>query len=597
MSKTITTLILAMLAILTGTAQSVFYVSNSTGDDSYPGTSWSQAFKTIQPALNAAATAAGTDGASEVWIAQGTYILTAQLAMKDRVSVYGGFVGNENLLSQRSTDPSLTILDGNHTNRIMYQTAAFKVPVIWSCFTIQNGYFQEATTTGAIGGGAAVIRANTTIENCIIKDNTANLNGGGVYIYGGGLLLNCVIEGNTIFRESNTRQLGGGVYINNNGGGTGKVESCIFKNNHSQTLESADSYSRGGGLYTNGGDAINCIFIDNTAHTGGGLYAYSSDQAGASNIINCKFYNNVAANRGGGIYTSTLSYEKTIYNTIVNCIVANNTSKNDHGGGIYATGRTDNTNTYANRIINTTIVRNTTEKIPTIEQPDTAYAGVYSSQGSFFMNSIIWGNEVTAATGKKQFFQKSYKYARFVNCAIQDLVDPDDFDGLDTAFTVRTGLISLTADNSTVAFKNPSAIAGKDGAGWETADWTITNASVCTNAGVLSYSDELDGTFAASAPILDINGVERGTSPSIGATEEVVVDGIRNVLNNHSIYIYGNDIITSTTGVIKVYNMSGLEVIRKRTFGKISVDLISGIYIVLLTDDFGNNTIQKIQVK
>lgn len=590
------TTMMAVCFSLLGYANSVFYVSASSGSDSNDGTTWAQAFKSLQPALNAAAKVAGTTSTAELWVAQGTYTVSTQLAMKDGVSVYGGFVGNETALSSRSTDPSLTIIDGGLVCRIMYQSAAFKTPIVWSGFTIQNGYFEEATTTGAIGGGALVIRLNTTIENCIIKNNSSNINGGGVYIYGGGLLLNCTLEGNKIIRGDNTRQLGGGAYINNNSGGKGKVENCLFKNNHSQTIATADSYSRGGGIYTNGGDVINCVFIDNSAHTGGGIYAYSSDIAGASNVINCKFFNNVAASRGGGIYTSTLSFDKSIYCSIVNALVANNTAIGDNGGGIYATGRTDNVNTYANRIINCTVVRNSSEKIPGVEEEDAAYAGVYSSQGTFFMNNIIWGNEVKEATVKKQFFQKSYKYARFINCAIQDLINPDDFEGQDTTYTVRSGLIALSADNSQVMFKNASAGAGKDGAGWETANWTITNLSLCANAGLLSYSDELDGVFSANAPTHDIAGIARGTNPSIGAYEEVLVDGLKNVANNHSINVINKEIITSTAGIIRVFSLSGSELIRKNTNGKISTDLNLGIYVVLFTDEFGMNSIKKVQI-
>lgn len=91
-------LVVAALCAVPQVAQSQVFVSpdgdNTTGD------SWAAAYTSIQ---------AGIDDADaldeEVWVAGGAY--AESLTMRDGVSIYGGFAGNEIQRSER--DPALNV--------------------------------------------------------------------------------------------------------------------------------------------------------------------------------------------------------------------------------------------------------------------------------------------------------------------------------------------------------------------------------------------------------------------------------------------------------------------------------------------------------
>jgi hypothetical protein len=88
----------------------IWYVKwNASGANN--GTSWANAFTSLQSAL---AVAASPDN---IWVAQGTYKPgTTRLdtfEMVDGVQIYGGFAGTETLFSQRNPALHPTILSGD----------------------------------------------------------------------------------------------------------------------------------------------------------------------------------------------------------------------------------------------------------------------------------------------------------------------------------------------------------------------------------------------------------------------------------------------------------------------------------------------------
>ncbi len=99
-------LFLAITISLFAQTPQVYYVNNqnaASGD----GTSWGEAFVTLQEALDVA------EGPSEIWVAQGTYHPTStydlddqderhrHFRMKNGVTIYGGFLGTETNHEQR----------------------------------------------------------------------------------------------------------------------------------------------------------------------------------------------------------------------------------------------------------------------------------------------------------------------------------------------------------------------------------------------------------------------------------------------------------------------------------------------------------------
>ena len=166
--------LLLVLAIsfssLSMSAKDIVYVkSGSSGD----GSSWSKAFGNIQQAVDAAA-----KKGADVWVAKGIYKSdsSAVVFLKPKVNLYGGFAGTETSLAVRDTAKNQTVLDGNGKIRVIYQNNDFAdtSSVVVDGFTIQNGY--------ADYGGGAYLRKNTTINNCILRNNDARVYGLAVYV-------------------------------------------------------------------------------------------------------------------------------------------------------------------------------------------------------------------------------------------------------------------------------------------------------------------------------------------------------------------------------------------------------------------------------
>jgi hypothetical protein len=103
---------------VTVSAPQVIYVSKS-GNNANSGWNWADAKLTVQAALNTAY----TEGETEVWVKAGTY--TERIVLKSGIGLYGGFVGNESLLTQRPAFPRQTpdlnaaILDGQEAGNVV----------------------------------------------------------------------------------------------------------------------------------------------------------------------------------------------------------------------------------------------------------------------------------------------------------------------------------------------------------------------------------------------------------------------------------------------------------------------------------------------
>ena len=132
----------------------IVYVKQN-GAGAMTGASWEDAMPSIQSALNVAFA-----NNAVVWVAAGTYHaegssvnsgstntsnnVSNAFVMKQGVSVYGGFVGNEAPdydLSLRDFSANASVLDGEYSHRVLYQPSEFteNTAVVWDGFTIQNG--------------------------------------------------------------------------------------------------------------------------------------------------------------------------------------------------------------------------------------------------------------------------------------------------------------------------------------------------------------------------------------------------------------------------------------------------------------------------
>jgi len=193
--------------------------------------------------------------------------------------------------------------------------------VVISGLTIENGYRGDGTNAGS-GGAITEYGATLTVQNCMIKGNTAEgySGGGGIFGNGGALTVTgCTFSGNAAVDKSNNGS-GGGIYS----GGMATVTSCTFVGN---------SAGDGGGIYSGGMATVtSCTFAGNSAGDGGGGIYNSVSSNAPITVTNCLFTGNTA-NTGGGVFNVIRTNGYLI--TVTNCTLTGNAAKSGAGGGIY----------------------------------------------------------------------------------------------------------------------------------------------------------------------------------------------------------------------------------------------------------------------
>ncbi|MDX9881036.1 MAG: choice-of-anchor Q domain-containing protein [Prolixibacteraceae bacterium] len=260
----------------------LYVKSNATGANN--GTSWANAYTSLQSALNAGRY-------YEIWVAAGTYKPTTgsdrsiSFKLESNMAVYGGFAGTETSLGQRDWIENPTILSGDigtvdsssdNSYHVVYtQTERNDPTAILDGFTIENGNANGSYPDDSGGGVYNYNSSGAVITNCTITGNSASNYGGGVYNGSSSStsLTNCVISDNSALE-------GGGV--------------CNYTASSSVSL-------------------INCLIYGNSATSGGGLY----------NVLNSKTYNSIiwgnSATSGKQIYvhagTTNLYYSCYSYGT------------------------------------------------------------------------------------------------------------------------------------------------------------------------------------------------------------------------------------------------------------------------------------------
>ncbi len=219
-------------AYLPGTPQGPgirLYVNPNGGNDSSDGTSWATALRTIS---RAQVIIAADEEFHDVWVADGVCADTSTIHNPARVSLYGGFAGNETDLSQRDWAAHPTIIDGENTRRCVSNGG------ILDGFFITNGRAANDAGGGIFNSGSVI--------NCMIYNNTALRFGGGIYSTGS--VTNCAVYGNTVeFNGSGIRQEGG------------SVTNCTVYGNTGTSQQSPS-----GGIDSYWGSITNCIAWGNT---------------------------------------------------------------------------------------------------------------------------------------------------------------------------------------------------------------------------------------------------------------------------------------------------------------------------------------------
>ncbi len=323
-----------------------FVKANASGSNN--GTSWANAFTSLQSAL---AVATSVD---EVWVAAGTYKPHASsqsvaFVIPSGLKVYGGFAGNEATLAARNmaliNTTNQTTLSGDLSSNDVgfsnqtdnsYRVVTFLNAVSTTTldgFRILGGNNTLGNTTAGFGGGiynngsGSGNSSNPTIANCTITYCSAFL-GGGMYNDGlsGGNASPTIT--NCIFISNQADDSGAGLAnYGTSGNSSPTINRCSFIGN-SATFNS-------GAINNHGESGIcnpiitNCVFIGNYAANNGGAMVNTGTNGGTStpNITNCSFSGNRVGNVGGVIRNNTANP------VLKNSIIWGNSSLFDNNGG------------------------------------------------------------------------------------------------------------------------------------------------------------------------------------------------------------------------------------------------------------------------
>jgi len=319
-----------------------WYVDGSVAK-SGDGTSWEQAYKTIQRGIDAAC-----DG-DAVIVAKGTYTQNIQFKGKN--------------ITLASTDPldrdvvAETIIDGNGAGSVVTFAGSETEKCVLSGFTVRNG---SAGTGAGICGGTADKHTHATIRNNVIAGNTASYEGGGI-AWCDGSVQNNLISGNSA----------------HNGAGAHDCDGLIEDN----TITGNAAEYEGGGLNNCGGAIQNNIITNNSAHGGGGLHACDGT------VQNNTITGNSASYEGGGLNDC----DGTIQSNVIAANLAHGgaglhgcdgTIKNNAVTGNVASYIGGGLNSCAGTILNNTIAANLAQQ---------GGGGLHDCRGTI-TNCIIWGN-------------------------------------------------------------------------------------------------------------------------------------------------------------------------------------------------------------
>ena len=249
----------------------VYYVKSDASGSSN-GSSWNNAYKDLQKAIDA------VPAGSELWIAEGTYHPAAKskpYLIKKSLRLYGGFTGKESKLEDRDWTTYYTRLSGDLAGDDIESYTEHRSDNAYHVMEI------------SLSGGTVYL------DGIYITNGTGNPSGNSTNLYGigGGILVSGDLEMSHCYFLYNTANYGGAILLLK---GSIQMEDCQLQYNHS-------AYA-GGAVYKPNNSttfsATNCTFRYNSSDDTGG--AFSANLANISYLTNCLFEENKAA-RGGVI--------------------------------------------------------------------------------------------------------------------------------------------------------------------------------------------------------------------------------------------------------------------------------------------------------
>lgn len=313
--------------------------ATGTGD----GSSWDNASGDLQKMIDDLADNNVSQQAGEVWVAAGTYKPQSQLIsgmnysasfrMRDGISVYGGFAGWETSKQERAkgTMPwdftNVTVLEAAYyESKLAWTNSKWTVGsdsrhVVWFAPMSGESDFTRITTLDGVTVQGGYAQGNTGLDDFLTD------RGAGVYMDGANAYLsNCIV------RENYATGDGGGVYLKN-----GRVQTSLIYNNNAD----AD----GGAVYVeNRGLVYRSMLTNNSALNGAGVYLYNGAEASSDDpdhpeyliLSTCVVSNNtvrgngaVYCDKGGVLMQNTITNNECVTATDATDVNASQT------GGIY----------------------------------------------------------------------------------------------------------------------------------------------------------------------------------------------------------------------------------------------------------------------
>lgn len=467
------------------------------------GTSWEDAMGDIQRAINdLAEDANGMKG--EVWVAQGTYEIKNRIAeaqnaptsllMKDGISVYGSFRGDETSRAQRLTE-----------------STDLKEPWSWHYPSIIKGNGYESTTWSPTDEEWKVTSSSYHVVWFAPLPDSGQAFSDNVYLEG------FTIEGGA-YQETNDPKFkpdrGAGVYMNDP---NAKLRYCIVRNCNPGIKDTENKTPRGGGIYCRNGMTEGNLVYNCSAYMGGGIYIDDAGLVTRSMVTNC------SANMGAGVYLKgdSTNSEKAYYQILATSVVSNNTSTRN--GAVYVDGH--------GLVINNTITNNyTTNTSDAADKESSNTGGVYIKKKGLIANNIIWNNSLLQSTSNSNHqAARAQVYAasptketvQFYNNAISDV---------NAAIWNNTYQVGTTAINN--YYSGKGFVLGGTNTPFSTEKDFNNKRGVITDKTEINYFWELkQGTrlrnigisyaLLPSAylyqPKIDLNGKPFNSIPSTGA--------------------------------------------------------------------------------
>ena len=316
-----------------------------TGD----GSSWGNASGDLQKMIDELA---AVDAPGEVWVAAGTYRPTTQIIegvqyaasfrMRDGIDVYGGFAGTEPSKADRAKGSMPWI----YTHETILLGADYED----GSATWGNNQWNVTSSSRHVVwfapmSGGKDFKSVTVLDGVTIKGGAANGGegladfatdkGGGVYMGLNAILQNCIVTENTAKGD------GGGVYANGDGADAssanangGRVVGCLVYNN--------SSVEDGGGVFVkNAGLVLRSMITDNSATNGAAVYLDKNNSTDAFHpeylILSTSVVSNNTATGNGAVYCneSGMLLQNTIVNNNCPSTVDASNPNSSQTGGLY----------------------------------------------------------------------------------------------------------------------------------------------------------------------------------------------------------------------------------------------------------------------